>query len=102
MSKIKGESPFRIGLIGTGRISDIYLQTCARFPELEIVACGSLNPEESRTKADQYGIARSCTPEEKGASNTKLFEYAYLHAGSDGVRDGEPSGSADRGGGGCG
>ena len=64
MSKIKGESPFRIGLIGTGRISDIYLQTCARFPELEIVACGSLNPEESRTKADQYGIARSCTPEE--------------------------------------
>lgn len=56
--------PFRIGLIGTGRISDIYLSTCAKFSEIEIVACGSLNFEESKAKAQQYGISRSCSPRE--------------------------------------
>lgn len=52
----KNHKPFKVGLIGTGRISDIYIQTCAKFPELEIVSCGSLNIAESRQKADQFGI----------------------------------------------
>ena len=56
--------PFRVGLIGTGRISDIYLKTCAKFDELDIVACGSLNMEESRAKAEEYGVPRVCAPDE--------------------------------------
>ncbi|MEK9553688.1 MAG: hypothetical protein VW446_10535, partial [Alphaproteobacteria bacterium] len=40
-----------VGLIGTGRISDIYLQTCASFPDISIAACGSLDLEESHRKA---------------------------------------------------
>ena len=36
---------FQIGLIGTGRISDIYLENCLKFPELNIAACGSLDQE---------------------------------------------------------
>ena len=55
---------FRVGLIGTGRISDIYLKTCAKFPELDVVACGSLNMEESRAKAAEYGVPRVCPPDE--------------------------------------
>lgn len=55
---------FRVGLIGCGKISDIYLQTCAKFKELEIAACASLDPAESRAKAEQYGISKACTPNE--------------------------------------
>ena len=56
--------PLRVGLIGTGRISDIYLQNCAKFEPVEIVACGSLNPDESQAKAAQYGIANVAHPDE--------------------------------------
>ncbi len=57
-------NPFRIGLIGTGRISDIYLQTCAKFPALDVVACGSLNMKESRAKAAKHGIGRVMPPDD--------------------------------------
>ncbi|WP_171133644.1 MULTISPECIES: Gfo/Idh/MocA family protein [unclassified Ruegeria] len=47
---------FRVGLIGTGRISDVYLRNCAVFDGLEIVACGSLNMDESRAKAAEFDV----------------------------------------------
>lgn len=53
--------PFRIGLIGTGRISDIYLKNCAGFDGLEIVACGSLDMAESRAKAETFGVPQVAT-----------------------------------------
>ncbi len=58
------KTPFRIGLIGTGRISDIYIQTIAKFPELELAVCGSLNPDESKAKAAEYNIPSTATPDE--------------------------------------
>jgi len=57
-------APFRVGLIGTGRISDIYLKTCARFPELEVAVCGSLNAEEAQAKAKAYGVPKVAAPDE--------------------------------------
>ena len=54
---------FRVGLIGTGRISDIYLKNCAGFDGLDIVACGSLNMDESRAKAQAYGIPTAAPPD---------------------------------------
>jgi len=54
----------RVGLIGCGVISDIYLQTIQKHEILDVVACASLDPEESRAKAEQYGIQRSCSPEQ--------------------------------------
>ena len=59
-----GAKSFRVGLIGCGRISDIYLKTCAKFSEIEIAACASLDLAESRARADQYGIERACGPDE--------------------------------------
>ena len=61
-----GDNPktFRVGLIGCGRISDIYLTTLAKFPEIEVVSCASLDLKESRAKAAQHGIARACSVEE--------------------------------------
>lgn len=60
----KAHKPFRIGLIGTGRISDIYIQNCSKFDELEIVSCGSLDAEESKKKAKVYGIPTVQSPVE--------------------------------------
>ena len=60
----RSKRPFRVGLVGCGRISDIYLKNCARFPELEVVACASLDLGESRAKAAQHGIPRACLPED--------------------------------------
>ena len=53
-----------VGLIGTGRISDIYLQTCSSFSEISIVACGSLDLEESRRKAVRYDIPKVASSED--------------------------------------
>ena len=55
---------FQVGLIGTGRISDIYLKNCAGFDGVDIVACGSLNMEESSAKAKAFGVAQVKTPDE--------------------------------------
>lgn len=57
-------SKFRVGLIGCGVISDIYLKTCLKFDILDVVPCASLDIEESRKKAEQYNIPAVCTPQE--------------------------------------
>ncbi|WP_421981770.1 Gfo/Idh/MocA family protein [Roseibium sp.] len=54
----------KVGLIGCGRISDIYLKNCAAFDGLEITACASLDIGESRAKAAQHGVPKACEPAE--------------------------------------
>lgn len=53
----------RVGLIGCGVISDIYLKTSLKFDILDIVACASLDFEESRRKAEKYNIPSVCSPD---------------------------------------
>ena len=55
---------FRVGLVGCGRISDIYIENCARFEGLDIVACASLDMEESQAKAVRHHIPRACRVED--------------------------------------
>ncbi|MCX5513043.1 oxidoreductase [Kaistia algarum] len=47
----------RVGLIGCGNISEIYLSNAARFPAIRFVACADLNPEAAKAKAEKHGIA---------------------------------------------
>lgn len=54
---------FRVGLIGTGRISGIDMKNCATFEGIDMVARGSLNPEASRARAVQHGIPGVCSPD---------------------------------------
>ncbi len=56
--------PLRIGLVGCGRISDIYLRTLQKFSETKVVGCASLDLGESKAKAQQYGLDLACTPDE--------------------------------------
>lgn len=54
----------RVGLIGCGVISDIYLKTCQKFDIVDVVACSALDLAQAQEKATAYGIARACMPED--------------------------------------
>ncbi len=54
----------KVGVIGCGTISRVYLQNAATFPLLEVVAVADLVPERAAARAEQFGIPRACTPEE--------------------------------------
>lgn len=51
----------KVGVVGCGSISDIYLQNMIReFDNLEVVACCAAHLENAQKKGEQYGI-RGCT-----------------------------------------
>ncbi|MBW5448518.1 gfo/Idh/MocA family oxidoreductase [Cohnella sp. CFH 77786] len=51
-------SKLKIGVIGTGSISDSHLQSYANHPEAEIYAVCDLNVERAREKAASYGASK--------------------------------------------
>lgn len=54
----------RVGVIGCGAISDIYLKNMINeFDNLEVAACAARHLENAQKKAEQYGI-KGCTVEE--------------------------------------
>ncbi len=55
----------KVGIIGCGNISPIYLGNIQRtFKNIEVAACSDLIPERSQTKGTTYGVPRICTTEE--------------------------------------
>ena len=46
----------RVGIIGCGNISDIYIENARRFTGIEVVACASLHGESARQKGVRYGL----------------------------------------------
>jgi predicted dehydrogenase len=57
--------PVRVGLIGCGTISDIYLTNgTKRYAGYDIVAVADLMRDRAEAKAAQYGIPRVLTPDE--------------------------------------
>ncbi|HUS13739.1 MAG TPA: Gfo/Idh/MocA family oxidoreductase, partial [Chloroflexia bacterium] len=55
------ESSVKVGLVGCGTISGIYLQNSAKFDNLEIVACADLDVERAKAKAAEYGVPKVLT-----------------------------------------
>ncbi|MBO9608211.1 MAG: Gfo/Idh/MocA family oxidoreductase [Paenibacillaceae bacterium] len=51
----------KVGIIGTGGISDIHMSSYAANPEVELYACCDLNEERAAQKAEKYGISRIYT-----------------------------------------
>ena len=47
-----------VGLIGSGVISDTYLENLASFPDTEVVIIGDLNGERARAQAEKHGVPR--------------------------------------------
>ncbi len=54
----------KIGVIGCGNISGIYLKADKVFEILETVACADIVMEKAQAQAAQYAIPRACTVEE--------------------------------------
>ncbi|MCJ7551179.1 MAG: Gfo/Idh/MocA family oxidoreductase [Anaerolineae bacterium] len=55
----------KVGIIGCGNISPIYLKNVQQtFKNIEVAACSDLIPERSQTKGTTYGVPRICTTEE--------------------------------------
>ena len=56
--------PVKVGLVGSGFISGIYLENSKVFKSFDIVACSDLIPERAEGRAKEYGIPRVCSTEE--------------------------------------
>lgn len=54
----------KVGVVGCGNISGVYLQAGRRFEILDVVACTDLDMEKARAKAEEFQVPRACTPEE--------------------------------------
>ena len=61
-------APVRVGIIGTGVISGIYLQNAKRFPILDVVAVADLFQDRAAAKAAEYGVPGVLTVDEMLAS----------------------------------
>jgi predicted dehydrogenase len=55
------ERPVKVGVIGCGNISSIYLENSKRFQEFDVVACADLVPERAQAQAEKFGIPRACS-----------------------------------------
>ena len=61
---MNGKKAMRVGVIGAGIISEIYLKNMiGRFSQLEVVAIAARHIESAQKRAAQFGI-RACTVEE--------------------------------------
>jgi predicted dehydrogenase len=57
-------APVKIGIVGMGNISSIYLRNCMRAPTLDVLACADLVPERAEAQAQAFGVPRACTVKE--------------------------------------
>jgi len=46
----------KVGIIGCGNISDIYLVNAPKFRDILVTACADLNPEAAKRQAAKYGV----------------------------------------------
>ena len=55
----------KVGIIGTGAISGIYLENMTgRFQNLEVVACADMLLERAAEKAKEFGVQKACSVDE--------------------------------------
>lgn len=55
------EPPMRVGVIGCGTISSVYLRNCQAFENLEVVAVADLDEQRARSQAERFGVPRVLT-----------------------------------------
>lgn len=54
----------RLGVIGCGNISEIYLKNLCTFPEVEVTAVSDMDMERARARAQQFRIPKALSVEE--------------------------------------
>src|SRR5579859_7296485 len=63
-TRIVGQQAARVGVIGCGNISGIYLQNGQRFGVLDMAACADIDIERARERAAEYGVPAVLTVEQ--------------------------------------
>jgi predicted dehydrogenase len=58
------KSSVKVGVIGCGNISPIYLKSGKRFDILDIVACADLIMERAESRAAEFDVPRACSVED--------------------------------------
>ena len=58
MGKIK------IGIIGCGNISSVYMENCPKFDHIDLVACADLDVQRAIAQAEKFNIPKAYTVEE--------------------------------------
>jgi predicted dehydrogenase len=53
--------PMRVGVVGCGTISDIYLENLSRWQAVQVLRCADLLPERARSAARRHGVPRAGT-----------------------------------------
>ncbi len=56
--------PVKVGLVGSGFISGIYLENSKVFKSFDVVACADLLIERAQGRSEKYGIPKACSTEE--------------------------------------
>ena len=51
----------KVGIVGCGNISGIYLTICPQMDILEVAACADLDMDRAKDKAEEFNIPRACT-----------------------------------------
>ena len=54
----------KVGIIGCGNISSIYMENCKNFDHLELIACADLDEQRAVSQAEKYGIPKACSVDE--------------------------------------
>lgn len=54
----------KVGIIGCGKISGIYMENCQKFEILELAACADMDLGRAQEQADQYSIPKVYSVEE--------------------------------------
>ncbi|KGE17170.1 Gfo/Idh/MocA family protein [Paenibacillus wynnii] len=54
----------KVGIIGCGKISSIYMENCQKFEILDLVACADMDLARAQEQANQYNIPKVLTTEE--------------------------------------
>jgi predicted dehydrogenase len=56
--------PVRVGVVGCGNISGIYLKNCSAFESVRVAACADLDAGRAAATAAEHGVARACSVRE--------------------------------------
>jgi predicted dehydrogenase len=57
-------APARVGIIGAGTISGIYLENAKKFDAFDVVAIADLRVDGAQRRADEYGVPKACGVDE--------------------------------------
>jgi len=54
----------RVGVVGCGKISEVYLNNLTRSSEVEVVACSDVVIERAQQRAMEFGVPKACGNDE--------------------------------------